>query len=374
MSLKYIKGLVGVSAIALLPAAQAWAVGTEAGTPVNNTFTLTYEVNGSGTPVTLPDDPAHDANFVVDRIIDVLVEAPAPDTATGPVGGTVEQIFTVTNEGNATQGMLISITEDGADEFDVTGNSILEYSVDGGTTWVALPASGLTPDVAADDSILIRVTTTVPSGASGDEAEYALIATVAEPTTPPAGGGAAGTAVTETPAGNTNGAGTIETVFRDDAGTQPDFTVAEADTDGKHFDTARVVTQSANVTAAKSVALLSPNTASAAACSSISTAAIPEANALYTPGACVEYTISVTNSGTADATDIIIDDTLSTDLEYVSIDVSNLTGTDASAITTGTDCAGAGACDVQMTDGTVPAPSGAATSVTRVLVIRARVK
>ena len=388
MSSKFTKLMAGAALLTLLPAGQAWAVGTAAGTDVNNTFTLEYRVNNTGAPVTLtnPGDGSHEANFKVDRMVDVLVEVDSTPTP-GGIGDAVQHVFTITNEGNATQAYDLAIAENTGDAFDVTANSTFEISYDGGATYGPYTPGSTTSDVLADGEILLRVTTTIPAGLDiGDSAEFAVVATTREIATPTIAGVTGGAVVTATPATNTNGDETVETVFRDDIGDTGGTTGVDANTDGKHSDTAVVqVDSAADITATKTVALLETDTTDATCLASTATP-VAAANAVFAPGACVEYTITVTNSGGSQATDIRITDDLSGNLIFISTDASDLSGNFApanngkqpnSAGPCGTGAVGvvggtAIDCEIIMVDGTVPGNGGSG-STSAVLKIRARV-
>jgi len=376
--------MAGAALLTLLPAGQAWAVGTAAGTDVNNTFTLEYRVNGTGTPVTLvnPGDGTHEADFVVDRMVDVLVELQTTSPGTGGQGDAIIHVFEITNEGNATQAYNLGIFENTSDAFDVTGNSTYEVSYDGGTTYTTYVPGDTTSDVIADDSILLRVTTTIPEGLEvGDVSEFAVVADTRESTVPVTG--AAGDDVVAS--SGANGDDTVETVLRDDIGDVGGTTGVDADTDGNHSDTAVVqVDAAAEIAATKTVALIEPNSTDASCAASTSTA-VAEASAVFAPGACVEYTIAVTNTGGVPVTDVQIRDLLDDDLIFISADASdlggNFTGTGGKIPSSAAPCSASSAaiaasttapadCEIIMVEGTVPASTAAPGLV---LVIRARV-
>src|SRR5687767_6915323 len=118
--------LLAVTAGVLLAAAQAAAIGTDAGTPVSNTATVDYVV---GT-VNQADVTSNPANFVVDRRV-LLTVAEVGNAYTDVTPGDVEQVvtFTVTNDTNAPLDFRLDVTQDatgvteahnGTDDFDVT--------------------------------------------------------------------------------------------------------------------------------------------------------------------------------------------------------------------------------------------------------------
>jgi len=70
------KGLMGTAALGLLSTGTAFAAGTDAETPVDNTFTLNYEVSGAQQPEI--NNNANPTRFLVDRLIDLTVENNPP--------------------------------------------------------------------------------------------------------------------------------------------------------------------------------------------------------------------------------------------------------------------------------------------------------
>ena len=95
------------------------------------------------------------------------------------------------------------------------------------------------------------------------------------------------------------------------------------------------------------------------------------------PGSCVEYVITVENAGSAPATDIVINDVLADELDFVNVVIGgDFTGTGTltpSAPATPLDCTG-GACVINLSGETLPAPVAPAVSTTGLVIIRALVK
>ena len=126
------------------------------------------------------------------------------------------------------------------------------------------------------------------------------------------------------------------------------------------------------ITADKAVALFSEDGSD---CSNLAATATATASDFYIPGACVEYTITLTNSGTADATNVDLSDVLQGDLTFDAADTTLTGGTLSAPAAANTACDGTAAtCEIAYANGTVPAPVAPATSTTRVIRIRARVK
>lgn len=382
---KTTKLMASVGSLAILGAGgTAHAAGTAAGTSVENTFTLDYKV---GTvQQTQIDNTATPTDFTVDRVVDLTVTGTTATTANPGETG-VTQVFTVTNEGNSTVAYDLNFVDDSGDDFDLSSTTIT-YTVTpaGGsaTSFTYTPGTGDEPsvDVPADAVVTVTVTGTVGAGTSdGDIDNLVLVADTLEPTT---AGTAAGDQVTADT--GANGEDTMETVLNDTASATGITGVTDATGDGIHAALATVTVEAADITAVKTVALVDPAPASDAACGSASVPGSPVDGDYYLPGACIEYTITVSNAGSQSATDIVLEDVLSEYLTFISTS-NTLSGstssTDSSTVggvsvsgavpTTGTVCTSSGNCEIVMVDGTL-AGTATATPTTGVLRIRARVQ
>ncbi|MDB2437955.1 hypothetical protein N9W89_04520 [Hellea sp.] len=372
-----LKGLLGATALTVFTAGSAHAQLTPAGTNVQNTFTLTYDVGGVEQPpidTSDPDDPNGPTEFTVDRLIDLTV-ASNGDNTVAPGATDEELIFSVTNDGNDTQAYDLSIVEEGGDDFDTddpaSAAPVLVYYVDDGDG-VYEPGAGdgaaITydpanpPELGPDEVLWVVITQDIPVGTpDAERADLTLVADTLEPSTSPN----AGTPVTADGDGNTL-TGAAENVLADGSGTANE--VANA---GDHSATGAYIVAAANVNASKAVTIFSED---GTGCTSIPGS---PTGGYSIPGACVEYVITVENTGSSSATDIVINDVLADELDFAgAVFGGDFTGGSFSSPAlpaANTDCA-SGACVINLTGATLPAPVAPAASTTGTVTIRAFVK
>lgn len=385
------------AAMALSGAAHADNSQTEAGRSVSNTFTLDYSVDVGGTDVAQPtitnetgsadptdvELPAGPTLFTVDRKVDHSIIATnstlsvAPDT-------TATLTFELTNEGNDTQAYSFSVADldNGGTNFDAGSITIVYYldsDNDGdftGETGVTIAQTVIgddpdsepvvvTGDVLKGDSVLIEISGTVASTVADTFTdEVTLIAEARNPTAWifEALGAGDEAEVTLADTGTNDLIGAAQNVLADNTG----LAAVEGDSDGLYGVTGIIAVVSPDLTAAKDVvAILQPgvddvpNAVTAAACAAATASGTPKA----IPGACIEYFITITNTGaTADATNLDIQDILPDEVTFAgaSLDTSTTTGFDEAspgvgptltAPTAGTACDGTAAtCLVQLDD------------------------
>jgi len=347
------RGLLGASAISLFAATNAFAGGTAAGTNVQNTFTLDYQVAGTSQPTI--DNTATPTEFTVDRLIDLTV-ASSGDTTVAPGSTNQELVFTVTNNGNDTQAYDFTLVNESGDDFDTTGLNI-NYIIDNGTGGVCdatdlagsmtayTPGSGdASADLPADGVICVVVDSDIPAvRIDTDTADISLVSDTLQPTT----GASPGTAEIAD-AGTNTLTGAAENVLADGTGTANE--VANA---GDHSATGTYIVASADLTASKAVSVF---TQDGSGCTTIP--GTPGVGDQYSiPGACVEYVITTTNTGaTASATSVAISDILPDELEFINATPSGFTGGTFTQPATNTDCNG-GSCTVSLTGATLTAGS-----------------
>jgi len=346
------RGLLGASVISLLAASNAYAGGTAAGTNVQNTFTLNYDV--SGTAQTQIDNIASPTEFTVDRLIDLTV-ASSGNTTVAPGALNQDLVFSLTNNGNDTQAYDFSLVNESGDDFDTTGLNITYYADDGdgifqpgaadGAGTAYTPGSGAaSSDLAADAIIWVVVDGDIPAArVDADISNVTLISDTLDPTT----GASPGIAVVADAGGNTL-TGLAENVLADGSGTSNE--VANA---GDHSATGSYIVASADLIASKTVTVF---TQDGTGCTTIP--GTPGVGDQYSvPGACVEYAISTTNTGAvASATSIAISDVLADELEFINAASSGFTGGTFTQPATNTNCTG-GVCTVSLTGATLTAGS-----------------
>ena len=296
---------------------------TASGTDVSNTVTLSFNVGGvAQTPVV--SDPAV---FEVDAMVDVLVVSNGGDTVTpGETFATATLAYTVVNEGNvaAGQGYALDIVYNTENDVDFSamvlaagapglGEYALYIDQNNDGLWDALDtlyntalsvnAFSLTPDQQAN----VLVVAGIPLNAiEGDTGSFTVVAQTLNPVAV----GAAGTATTET---LTPGILTIDTVFLDTISDDPLYAQAGEDVleDGFHSDVGIMTVSDAGLTATKSVRVINDNATSLGCGVSGNTPEQSTADNLFAiVGACVEYTITVTQAGTADSNDVGLSDQL----------------------------------------------------------------
>ncbi|MEN7343795.1 MAG: hypothetical protein AAAFM81_12670 [Pseudomonadota bacterium] len=291
-------GLVVAAAFA---SGSAFAVGTEAGTTVTNRASVAYDVGGiTQTPIesspTGNSTPGvgngEDTTFLVDNRVNLtLVEQGGAATPVNPGQTNAVATFLLTNTGNFAQGYALTAANlaDGtavhgnADNSDV--NNLRIFADTDGSGDFSAGDQPFVDTLAADASVLVFVVADVPIGATnGDFSNVSATATTA------VAGTSGATAVTETVGGDDPNA--VDVVF------------ADAGNDGAETDQDGYEVSSAALTVTKAETLLSDP---------INGTTDP----LHIPGAVIEYSITVVNTGTADATAVGITDVLEAELSIL---------------------------------------------------------
>lgn len=295
MKIKIIPTLISQSVLAAILAtttSSVWAAGTEAGTDIDNTATISYSVSGtSQTPIesseagnSVPGSGSA-TTFKVDKKVDLLVTTGSGvNVAPGASGATTSISFTVKNEGNSDENFTLATTGISGGDFDTSLCSVTS------------PAS---PVAIAQDIIqAVTVECTVPPSnggtvSNGKTSNVDLLATA--------------NVLPETT--GTETAGTVDIVYADDAGTATDSPNGAVSGDqtrnAKHSATNTYTINTADITVAKTSAVTADPFNGGT-------------NPKRIPGATIEYTITVSNAiGAATATGINIADTVPSDLTVV---------------------------------------------------------
>lgn len=287
-------GAVSSFALVALSVTPAYAAGTTAGTEIQNTVNVTFDVGGvAQTPVNSNTD-----KFVVDRKVNLTVtEVGAAATIVTP--GSVSQVttFSVTNLSNDTTDYALSVTQQsggasafggGTDTFNATNVRIYVES-DGVAGFSAgdlnVTATGYIDELAADTSKTVYVVTDIPlAQVTGDIATATLTAQAYA-------GGTAGSLGALLTTSATNTANVVDTVLADGAG------AGDSQYDGKFSAKDDYKVSAAAITAVKSSKVINDYVSTSGAMKAI-------------PGALIEYCILVSNTGSADATNLQLKDNI----------------------------------------------------------------
>jgi len=354
--MKFVNGKIGLVlrlgalVTALLLGQQAMAAGTTAGFDILNEAKVNYDVGS----VAQPEETAS-VTFKVDRRVDftlVPIDTNLEDVSPGEQDAWVD--FTLTNTSNADLDFALALAHmtGGAvgGQTDNVDLDTIEYAVSVGGADPIQGGPQFADTLVADASIRIRVwgdANLALSLVDGDVSGVQLTATAMEP-----GSGGAGTITY----GGADGILTVESVAAD-AGNDG----AEAAIDGF-------------IVTAASLAITKGYTV--------------DGGGPAIPGATIEYTITIVNSGSADATDVAISDDLVGELD-VELLTYNASASDAeitnNAITTycvlsttaGSDCERSAVlqgADVTFRNLTLAAPVSPATSTTLTVKFRAKIR
>ncbi|MBW6512365.1 MAG: DUF11 domain-containing protein [Desulfuromonadaceae bacterium] len=283
----------------------ALAAGTAAGTTVSNQATLDYKVGGVDQPQASSVEyiggvATGDAAtlFTVDRKVDLTVSTVGPAVTITP-GGTAAATFTITNTGNDTQDIDLTLID--LDGVPNPFGGLLSDTIDAATISFYLETANVgfnsgddtqvthlnavAPDTPQTVYMVITVANTV---VQNDLAVYALRATARLNN----GADTLGDALTNDANGNTID-GAAETVFVDGDGS--DDTGGAGVPDAQHSVRTAFVVSTASLTVSKSVAVFD-------------TGNLLPSDTYAIPGAVMTYTVNIANSGTETATGIVLVD------------------------------------------------------------------
>ena len=289
----------------------ALAVGTPANTDINNSATVGFKVGG----VDQTAVPSNTTTFKVDQVVDFVVDE-ADNGDTDVVPGELDAVarFTVTNTGNAAQDFDLSVLDlDGgtvfsADTIDTVGLTIVIDAnnndvYDPGVDLVRSFIDGLSADdtdaADPDNVISVFILGDIPASAIGGNAANIVLTATAHKV-----GADDALGAVEAETGGNDDPDSVQIIFS--AAVDSGLTATFSDQDG-------YLVASASLTAAKTSDVISDPVAG------VSTAA------LAIPGAIVEYTITITNSGDLPATELVITDDIQSDL---TLETGKYTGQD----------------------------------------------
>jgi uncharacterized repeat protein (TIGR01451 family) len=319
LTLKLLKrvGASAVVAIALAGTQTAHAVGTQAGTAVDNQAVVDYQVGGIDQP-DIPSSPTGNSSptggaptrFLVDRVIDLTVSA-VPGAAPGYIdvspGSTAQVLaFDVTNTSNDILDFELShaFQSGGADPFGGTDNqdaTLLGVFVDDGdSSFDPNSDTGTFIDelsaTAGSNTVRVFVVAEFPIAggwSDGDVSAHILTATAREGNDGTTGGPIGG-ALTADP--GPEDPAVEETVFGDAAGDTDSARAAD------HSDTHAFRVRTATLTVTKTSTVISDPVNAVAPFYAI-------------PGAVIEYEVTIANTGSDTASSVTVSDDLSAMLD-----------------------------------------------------------
>ncbi|MBE0599649.1 MAG: DUF11 domain-containing protein [Desulfuromonadales bacterium] len=328
-------GLFLAAVLALGSVGTAAAAPTRAGETISNTATLTYEVGGVNQT---PDDPiaSNAAVFVVDRLVKPVVTADT-GTVTGNNGTTQYLNFKVANHGNdrvdttgteETTKFVLTVAEG---TLGFTPSVTYEYF--NGTDWVAFTSGEVFSIPAAEnlatDYLQVRIAGIFGVGANDERATYHLVATVVDE---------GGTNKLET----TTASDTENVIAIDESGSYEGDDAA----DSVHSASSTFVLQSASLSISKTQIITAGGYGT-------------EGTSYYLPGAIVEYTITLTNSGSTTADSVEVNDVIPDYTTYVSDSLEATASSAAQFIA----AAGTDPAKIRVTYASIPGKTGEVSTV-----------
>ncbi|MDH4046697.1 MAG: hypothetical protein OEW68_00475 [Gammaproteobacteria bacterium] len=249
-----------LTALALLPSQASIAAGTAAGTVIDNTAQLTYDIGG--TPLSLNSNTV---SVTVDERIDVVVTLQSPQVLVAGGDSNRSLLFRVTNTGNGSEDFLLAIDSNlTGDDFDpVPAVPAIYFDTDSSGDLsagdVAYNPGVNDPQLAADAFIDILLLNDIPLSAANGE-----------------------TGLSQLTATSTTGSGNPGDVFANQGDGGSDAVVGTSG--GQAADVGEYLVSDVAVSIVKSVLVADPFGG---------TQPVPGATLTYT------ITVEVTNSGTA---------------------------------------------------------------------------
>lgn len=313
-----------VGLASLMLAQSGWAIGTDAGTVVENTAVLDYSIGG--TPQTQIVSDVSD--FTVDRKVDLTVTGDqSTNYIVAPLSVTTnpanELRYKLKNEGNSDQAFEIGVTHLTSEDFD--GENCMVEVQDDLNANVAGPVAitGTKPivDVPEDKEYNILVTCDMPDlgtaaneVSDGELSTLEVLATAVVSTTD-------NTVMAESA---TDAEDAIDTVLADDIGGAEDVaggndpntgSTTPGERNAMHSDTQTYEINAPELSVVKTSAVITDpfNCVQSNDATDATVTACTIGSPKRIPGAVVEYTITITNISDAVATGVKISDTIDTD-------------------------------------------------------------
>lgn len=169
--------LIGSFGLAMGSSA-VFAGGTTAGTQIQNTATVTYSTTSGGS--TISATATSNTITVQELILSTLTNLESGDVAVTTPETTAAMKFRLTNNGNGNEAFLLNTSQPSSgDDFDVTLTNIYVDDGDGvlNTALDTIYDPSNPPVIAPDDDIVFWVTADVPGSlGDGDQAEIRLSA------------------------------------------------------------------------------------------------------------------------------------------------------------------------------------------------------
>lgn len=315
---------LSVSLAALFFAQSAFADGTEAGTVVSNTATLSYSIGGvEQSPIDSTDESGNaETTFTVDQKVDLTVTGDkatnylvAPSSSRTVAANTL--IYKLSNDGNFEQDFKIEVSHVGSDDFDAgtvgataspQAAEVCQFTIDDGSTTTGPHdlADAPTVTLAIDAEATIEVSCSMPNRPDVDDGHLSTVDVLATAVD------ATGATMQESAIADREDE--VDVVLADATGTDTDA----ADRNAKHSATQTFEIEAPMLTVVKSSEVLEDPFNGTT-------------NPKRIPGAIVEYTITISNSSDNAASGVKITDVLQAavagEVEFVAGSIVNASGT-----------------------------------------------
>lgn len=287
---KVLSGIIATFAVT----SNLYALGTTAGVNITNTATVNFSVGGAAQPSV----DSNTTDFEVDQLVVFTVTSDGNENVI-PSGTGEVLTFTLNHTGNYAGDFGLTVSNEAGDDFDPASTAIF---VEDGTTpgyQVGEDTETFVDELAADGSIKVHVVSTMPGGIVNTN-----VATVNLIATAKAGGVASTQGADLVQTVGADGILVIDNVFNDAIGSDS----GDVARDGKHSDSGDYIVLTATLAVVKSSAVISDPVNSTT-------------NPKRIPGAVIEYTIAITNSGGAAADNLTITDTIDSNTTFVAASI-----------------------------------------------------